>query len=465
MILMHTNLLKWMNQTIQTCLRQSVVRCALILLVLIGIGSTVFADKAKKDKEIYNYYQLFADVYDKIVHYYVDETQPEVLIQGAIKGMLQILDRNNYFLTAEEQADGLIERVYNNEYGLILGVKNDKLLVISALPHFPAFQAGISSGDWIWSIGENVIGTLPSLMDNYSLLFGIDQGITQMETGLTSPQIQSPEQAENKGQSVSEEQASSKTGEVTQPGLTVTILRGENYEVYKRETLTPISTTVHRENEIETFGPDHAIGYIHPTGVETLLQFEQCIQQFSPAGSDQRPSSMVLDLRQIYALSDQVAIEIACLFMRSHQVITSLHYHDTKNPRPSLCTIDGPYARNPVVVLVDSGTAGGAEILAAALSSQSLCQSFGQSTFGYAFKREQIPTSDGGSIFVVAGVYHSPEGRKLYPDAFSPENSVKEALSPSEWQKMTPSERFAQDPVLVQAVQALQGTLSTTRND
>jgi len=96
----------------------------------------------KTDKEIYQYHDLFLSIYDKIVNFYVEETNKRILIEGAIKGMLSTLDKNNYYITGDDREKDISPQIHFNLFGLIMGIKNDKLQVIDTLPGSPAELPG-----------------------------------------------------------------------------------------------------------------------------------------------------------------------------------------------------------------------------------------------------------------------------------------------------------------------------------
>ncbi|MFC1851572.1 S41 family peptidase, partial [candidate division CSSED10-310 bacterium] len=126
-----------------------------------------------------------------------------------------------------------------------------------------------------------------------------------------------------------------------------------------------------------------------------------------------------------------------------------------KNPVLFAGTEAGSLVGIPVAILIDGGTAGGAEIVAAALSFHHIGKTCGQETFGYVFDRTKIPVNTGGTMSIVDGVYHDPAGKKLYPEAVIPDIPIQEALSPSEWQIMLLPERTRKDPVLKKALDTI----------
>jgi len=92
-------------------------------------------------------------VLSQIERRYVEEVNPDEVIYGAIKGMVDTLDPHSAFLTPEEYQAMRDET--RGEYvgvGMELGVRDGEITVIAAFEGGPAFEAGIESGDVIISV-------------------------------------------------------------------------------------------------------------------------------------------------------------------------------------------------------------------------------------------------------------------------------------------------------------------------
>jgi len=81
----------------------------------------------------------------------------------------------------------------------------------------------------------------------------------------------------------------------------------------------------------------------------------------------------------------------------------------------------------PVAVLVNRGTAGGAEIAAAALQDNKRAQLVGERTYGDAAVRKAINMEDGGAIILSVAKYYSPEGSPIQDKQVTPANAVSDA--------------------------------------
>ena len=88
----------------------------------------------------------------------------------------------------------------------------------------------------------------------------------------------------------------------------------------------------------------------------------------------------------------------------------------------------------PVAVLINRGTAGAAEILAAALGDNKRAQLVGERTYGDAAQRKAITMDDGAAIILSVAKYYSPEGNKAIQDALVvPQTAVAEPDSPVDY--------------------------------
>src|SRR5690606_27736185 len=118
-------------------------------------GGAFVASVGAAGASTYRSLDIFAKVLAYVENSYVDETDPRVLIEGAIRGMLDTLDPHSVYLPAEDYRNMKADTA--GEFGgLGLEVKKEdgKLLVVQPLEDSPAMRAGILPGDWIVAIEE-----------------------------------------------------------------------------------------------------------------------------------------------------------------------------------------------------------------------------------------------------------------------------------------------------------------------
>lgn len=134
--------------------------------------------------------------------------------------------------------------------------------------------------------------------------------------------------------------------------------------------------------------------------------------------------SLVLDLRGVATGEVAEAVKVAELFLDGGPV-TKL----TGRSFPEKAWTADPARRawsGPLALLIDTGTAGAAEILAAALSDAGRAQLVGQRTFGRAAVQKAIALPRGGLVLTVAR-YASPKGTVLHGKGVEPTTAVKPA--------------------------------------
>jgi carboxyl-terminal processing protease len=96
---------------------------------------------------------------------YVEPQDPQKLIYGAIKGMVQSLDPHSSFLTKEEHQELLIETKGSfTGVGIEITVRDNVLTVVSPIEGTPAYEAGIKAGDQIIGIDDKPTNDM-TLMD------------------------------------------------------------------------------------------------------------------------------------------------------------------------------------------------------------------------------------------------------------------------------------------------------------
>ena len=105
------------------------------------------------------------------------------------------------------------------------------------------------------------------------------------------------------------------------------------------------------------------------------------------------------------------------------------------------------------MVLVNRGTAGPAELVAAALLDNKRADLVGEKTFGEGAQQKTFELPDGAALILSIAKYESPSGKKLQDDGVTPgvlvasntEDAVAEedTATPSEKQQQTPLQKPA----------------------
>ena len=115
-------------------------------LFLNGNGEGVNADT----REVYKNIEIFTEVLREIEKNYVEPEDPQKLIYGAIKGMIESLDPHSSFMTKEEHKELMMEtRGSFMGIGIEITIRDRALTVVSPIEGTPAYIAGVKAGDKI----------------------------------------------------------------------------------------------------------------------------------------------------------------------------------------------------------------------------------------------------------------------------------------------------------------------------
>src|SRR5262249_56628947 len=93
-------------------------------------------------------------------------------------------------------------------------------------------------------------------------------------------------------------------------------------------------------------------------------------------------------------------------------------------PEQTIGGAGDPVGEGKVVLLVDDSTAGAAEVFAAALHDRANAKTVGETTVGMAIIQRNVPTEEGGSLFMTVGRYVSPSGQVLGGKGLTPDERV-----------------------------------------
>jgi len=202
-------------------------------------------------------------------------------------------------------------------------------------------------------------------------------------------------------------------------GVPIADLKTENFEIYDNGTLRPIS-------------------------------------YFTREGQARKPLALVLilDLRDCAAGEESEGIATANLFL-NHGTITYLQ--GQKYPREAFNADPSKAVTSlPLVVLVNKGTAGPAEIVAAAVLENARGDVVGDKTFGDGSVQKLIELPDGGALILSIAKYYSPQGKAIQDAAVTPNIVVAdvgddgpvpdedENARPADVEKKTPPEKDEQ---------------------
>ena len=168
----------------------------------------------------------------------------------------------------------------------------------------------------------------------------------------------------------------------------------------------------------ETMYENSSILYLKPVVLdrEHVQALEAKLRSEDKAGN----KKILLDLRDVAAGDMLEATRLANFFMKSGTIAT------LEGQRVQKVTYTADPAKTLVptssmVVLVNRGTAGPGELVAAALLDSKRAELVGEKTFGEGAQQKTFELPDGAALILSVAKYESPSGKKLQDDAVTPE--------------------------------------------
>jgi carboxyl-terminal processing protease len=202
-----------------------------------------------------------------------------------------------------------------------------------------------------------------------------------------------------------------------QPGseLTISVIRPRK-TAPEKVSMTRVATPL--PPVAETMYENASILYLKPGALdhEHVQEIETKLKGMQKAGN----KKVLLDLRDVAAGDMTEATRLANFLLKSGTIATL----QGQKVEKQTFVADASKAINttaPVVVLVNRGTAGPAELVAAALMDNKRAQLVGEKTFGEGAQQKTFELPDGAALILSVAKYESPSGKKLQDDGVTPE--------------------------------------------
>jgi len=399
-----------------TRIKYWVVSASTCLSVMLVVGSVL--GKSADQSENYKQLGVFSDVVARIKSDYVEEPDMKSVTLGAMNGLLEAVDPFASYLSADQYKDYLANKDSKRpEVGLILSKKFGYMSVVGTVPDSPAAKAGFAMGDIIESIKS--ISTRDMPLAYASLLL---QGAAGSEVELGVVRVRHPDPA---------------TVKLTRAALAIPPIEGK---------MLP-----------------GQVGYVDVNAL-TAAQVQQAaaaIQKLQKDGAQK----LVVDLRDCALGSPEDGIAFANLFVDKGRLIY------LKGQRVAQQNIEADPAKVittlPLAVLINHGTADGAEIAAAALGDNKRAELVGERSYGDAALRKAITMEDGGAIILSVAKYYSADGKAIQDADVTPSHVVAEPepqvdvdengepIPEAQEPQQQPKKTLENDPVVKKALEVL----------
>jgi carboxyl-terminal processing protease len=359
--------------TSRTRLWVLLVSTPVIAFAIIGgyLGQAVGRD------ETYQHLRIFSDVVDLVVDNYVEEVDVKQAMRGAMRGLADGLDADSAFLTPElvKAAEGT-DNAGPADIGIVLR-RQYYLRVVSARDGSPAAKAGLRTGDYIRAIDGKATRDM-SAFEGARLLRGA---------------------------------AGSK--------VNLLVLRGNAADPHEltivRERITGADVTSRMANA--------STGYIRVLAFanDAPAKIKQAVDTLAKSGA----TSYVIDLRGTAAGDVDQGVSTARLFVKTGTLSIKQTRQDkgTRDEPTTAQASDGAIV-SPVVLLVDQGTGGAAELFAAALDGNNRTELIGERTLGRAARQQLVKLPDGSGLLISSTKYLTPKSEAIHEKGLTPDVPV-----------------------------------------
>lgn len=315
------------------------------------------------------------EVKDVLHQQYYQDIDDEALLEGAIKGMVDAVgDPYTVFFNQEEyqefQDDGQGNYV---GIGVMVGIKEDKIVVITPFEGSPAYEAGIRAGDFILKVE------------------GVEYKGSEMDKAVSV---------------IKGEEGKPVTLTISQNGIEkeVTIVRAS-------------ITLVNVQSEMVAGNIGH-VTMLQFTN-NTAKQVREAMEELKAQGAE----GYILDLRGNPGGYLDEAVDTASLFVEKGKTV--LYTLDKAQQKREYLSKGGDFIGAPLVVLLDEGSASASEVVAGALKDYKAATIVGQKSFGKGIVQMVFNVGNKEGVKVTVSSYYSPNGINIHGEGILPDVEVQ----------------------------------------
>ena len=349
-----------------------VVSVVLVLTVFLGVNSSGVSAASEPQDGAYRQINVYSEVLRHIQTDYVEEPNINAVTNGALRGLLESLDADSSYLTPEDYKVYKAGKAGKAQVGINVSKRYGYATVVSVVPGSPADKANLNDGDIIEAINGQDTRDI-SLAMIQLLLEG--QPGSELSVSVVRPRKATPEK--------------------------ISMTRVAS-------VLPPVTETLYENSSILYLKPgvlDH----------EHVQQVEAKLKGMSKAGN----KKVLLDLRDVAAGDMTEATRLANFFLKSG-TIAMLEGQKVEKQTFTADASKAINATSPVVVLVNRGTAGPGELIAAALLDNKRADLVGEKTFGEGAQQKTFELPDGAALILSVAKYESPSGKKIQDEGVTP---------------------------------------------
>ena len=346
------------------------VSAPVVAFVIVG----ALLSRVAAREETFPHLTVFNDVVRLISDRYVEKTDMDKVMTGAMRGLSDGLDPDSAFLTAD-----LVKQVEANgvapagDLGIDL-TRQYWLRIIASRDGSPAAKAGLRTGDFVRLIGDTPTREM-----------SVYEGMRRLRGAPGSK-------------------------------VSLTIIRGNTNDPHVIELTRDAVPTVDVSSRMAATG----VGYLRVSALtpRTAGQAKTAIADLTKSGA----TKLIVDVRRTSGGTNEGGLALARLFVGSG---TLTRVESREGPAKVIGAAAGDGAVTlPISILVDNGTSGAAEIFASALLGNKRADIVGEHTIGRAGEQKLVKLPDGTGLWLTTIKYLTPSGDPLHEKGIEPTVTV-----------------------------------------
>ncbi|MBV7317496.1 S41 family peptidase [Shewanella sp. NIFS-20-20] len=353
--------------------------CLLSVGFLAGLTLSYWLPKPAEHRPDKLTTSVIEDVIETVQTYYVDSLTEQQLTDAAIKGIFSLLDPYSSYLTAEDLQ--LLEQSNQGEYfgfGFEVAVDEDEHVIRILTPFHPspAATAGIMAGDIITHFAGQPVKA--ALLNDF----------------LSNVRAHSNQQQ----------------------SIDLTIVRqGHTFNV-------EISPAPIQIESVSAMKLDGRIGYLKITHFQTNTA--KTIETHLRQWQTEPLKGLIIDLRDNPGgLLDQ-SIQVADLLLNKGRIVSTAGRYFAANSDHTAEDFSLSNSQ-PILVLINQGSASAAEVLAAALQDNQRALLVGETSFGKGTVQTVIPSViNNSAVKLTIARYFTPQGSNIHRKGIEPDIKI-----------------------------------------
>ena len=315
-------------------------------------------------------------MFGKIKENYVEPVKDKTLLENAIRGMLAGLDPHSTYL--DKAAFQELRVGTTGEFGglgIVVGMEDGFVKVISPIDDTPAQKAGIKTGDLIIRLDNKPVKGMT-----------LDEAVKLMRG---------------------------------KPGTAIQLL------VVREGQEKPLSFTVTRDKirvqSVKSRMLEPGLGYIRISQFQerTSADMRKAITKLKKENKG-KLSGLILDLRNNPGGLLDAAIDVSDTFITSGTIV-SVRGRNKADDVIHTATPNDMLKGAPMIVLVNGGSASASEIVSGALQDSKRAVIMGSKTFGKGSVQTVVPLGNDTAIKLTTARYYTPSGRSIQAEGIQPD--------------------------------------------